>query len=95
MVKPLTKPALVELTSCGKGRGWTITKKLQEISNTGPAAASRYTGDTDSGKKKPAAKKPTFPSREEQEARKRFDERKDKVINQKEESIGECYTSLR
>ena len=61
----------------------------------GMAAASRYTGDTDSQKKKSVTKKPTFPSREEQEAWKRFEERKDKVINHEEESIGEHYTSLR
>ena len=49
-INPWTKPALVELASCGKGRGQTITEKLQEIANLGPAGASWYTGNDESWK---------------------------------------------
>ena len=94
VVKPIMKPTPVEIASCGRGRGRTISEKLRELSTMSLAASSQYSGETDSRKKKPVARKPTFLTREEQEAKKRFEERKNKVINHKEESIRERYTSL-
>ena len=60
------KPTSNKLTSSGKGWGWVITEKLQEIA-MGPAARSRYTGKEN--KEKPSPKKSGFPTREEMEAR--------------------------
>ena len=94
VVKSMVKPALAEIASCGRRRGWTINEKLKELSTMGPAAASQYSRDADSKKKKVTAQKPTFLTREEQEAKKQFEERKHKVINQSTISIGECYTSI-
>lgn len=94
VVKSMVKPAPDEMASCGKGRGWTIKKKLKEMSTMGPAAASWYPGDVDTKKKKVVAQKPTFPTKEEQEAKKRLEERKNKVINQSAVSIGERFTSI-
>ena len=68
-VKPWIKPAQSELASCGKGRGRVIAEKLQELAGMGPAATSCYTGKEQSPGKKPGAKKPVFPTPEEQEER--------------------------
>ena len=87
IVKPLDSAALAKITSCGKGRGWVITEKLKEIA-MGPAASSRYTGKDDVPKKT-TPKKSGFPSREEMQARKRSEARKDRVVNHQEDSIGE------
>ena len=74
VVSPLENPAPPELASCGRGRGQTITEKLREIANMGPAAAFQFTRDPDAWKKKQVSKKPTFPSKEEQEACKWYEE---------------------
>ena len=92
-VKPWIKPAS-ELASCRVGWGQNITEKLQQIANMGPAAASRYTRN-EKDQKKPESKKPTFPTPEEREARRRCKKHKDWVVNHKEESIGECYLSIK
>ena len=65
-VRPWIKPAS-ELASCSKGRGQVITEKLQEMTNMGPVAVSRYSGDEKSRKKKLPSKKPAFPTLEEKE----------------------------
>ena len=59
----------------------------------GPAARSRYTGKEN--KEKPSPKKSGFLTREEMEARKRCEARKDWVCNHQEESIGERYFTLK
>ena len=92
---PWTKPALAELASCGKGRGQTITEKLQEMANAGPAAASQYTGNEESWRRKPVSKRPAFLDREEQEARKWYKAQKNQVVNHQQESISERYISLK
>ena len=51
-VKPWIKAARAELASCGKGRGQVIAEKLQAIAGMGPAAASRYSGMRNLGKRK-------------------------------------------
>ena len=76
VVNPFVELAPAEVTSCGKGRGQTINEKLKALSTMGPAASSQYTREVDSRKKKLASKQPTFPTREEQEARKRCEESK-------------------
>ena len=60
----------------------------------GPAASFQYTGK-DNVLKKITPKKSGFPTREEMEARKRHEARKDWVVNHQEESIGEQYFSIR
>ena len=92
-VKPWIKPAPAELASCSRGRGQVVTEKLQEMAGMGPAAASWYSSGEEP-QKKPASKKPSFPTPEEQQARKRLEEHKKKVVNRQEECIGECSTSL-
>ena len=82
-----------KIASCGKGRGWVITEKLKEIA-MGPAASSRYTGKDDV-LKKTTPKKSGFPTKEEMEARRRCEARKDWVVKHQEESIGEQYFSIR
>ena len=94
-VKPWIKPAPSELASCGKGRGRVIAEKLQELAGMGLEAASHYTGKEESSGKKPVAKKPTFPTPQEQEEHRRHEERVEQVVHHQEESIGECYTSLK
>ena len=86
VVKPLDSAALAKIASCGKGRGWVITEKLKEIA-MGPAVSSRYTGKDDVPKKT-TLKKSGFQSREEMQARKRREARKDWVVNHQEDSIG-------
>ena len=68
-VKPWIKPAQSELASCGKDRGRVIAEKLQELAGMGQVAASCHTGKEESPAKKPGAKKPAFPTPEEQEER--------------------------
>ena len=70
VVKSMVKPALAEIASCSKGRGQTFNEKLKELLTMGPAAASWYSRDADTKKKKVAALKPTFLTMEEQEAKK-------------------------
>ena len=82
-----------KITSCGKGRGQVITEKLQEMA-MGRAPRFRYTGKENTPKK-PSPRKSGFPTREEMEARKRREARKDWVCNYQEESIGERYLSLK
>ena len=94
-VKPWIKPAQSKLASCGKGRGRVIAEKLQELARMGLAATSRYTGKEESPGKKPGAKKPTFLTPEEQEERKQHEERVKRVVHHQDESIDECYTSLK
>ena len=72
-----------------------IAEKLQAIAGMGPAAASRYSGDEEPRKKKQVPKKPTFPTLEEVEAHKWYEECKDWVINHQKESVGERYTSIK
>ena len=86
------KPTLNKLASSGKGQGRVIMEKLQEMA-MGPAARSRYTGKEN--KEKPSPKKSGFPTREEMEAQKRREARKDWVCNHQEESIGERYFALK
>ena len=93
IVKSADSAALVKIASCGKGRGRVITEKLKEIA-MGPAASSRYTRKDDVSKKT-TPKKSGFPNREEMEAHRRREARKDWVINHQEESIGEWYFSIR
>ena len=93
VVKSADSAALAKIASCGKGRGRVITEKLKEIA-MGPAASSQYTGKDDIPKKT-TPKKSGFPTREEMEARRRREARKDWVINHQEESIGERYFSIR
>ena len=59
-----------------------------------PVTASQYCWDADSKKKKVTARKPTFLTKEKLEAKKRYEERKHKVINQSAISIDEYYTSI-
>ena len=73
-VKPWIKPVLAKLASCGKGRGWFITEKLQELAGMGPAAASCYTNKEGSPGKKPLTEKPAFLTLEEQEEHRRHEE---------------------
>ena len=94
VVKAPAEPAPTEVASCSRGRGRTINEKLKAITAMGPAASSRHTGDGDSPKK-PVSKKPTFPTREEVEAHKRWEERKDWVTNHQWESVGEYYTTIK
>ena len=75
-VKPWIKPAS-ELVSCGRGWGQVITEKLQEIANMGLAAASWYSGEEKPRKKKLESKRPTFPTLEEKEASRQYEECKD------------------
>ena len=93
VVKPADSAAPAKIASCGKGRGRVITEKLKEIA-MGPAASSQYTGKGDIPKKT-APKKSGFPTREEMEACRRREARKDWVVNHQEESIGEQYFSIR
>ena len=93
IVKPVDSAALAKIASCGKGRGWVITEKLKEIA-MGPAASSWYTRKDDVPKKT-TPKKYVFPTREEMEACRRHEARKDWVANHQEESIGEQYFSIR
>ena len=93
-VKPWVKPAS-ELASCGRGQGQVITEKLQEIANMGLAAASQYSGDQKPRKKKLESKKSAFPTPEEKEAHRWYEECKDWVVNHQKESIGECYLSIK
>ena len=74
-VQSVVQPTPDKITSCGKGRGWVITEKLQEMA-MGPAARSRYTRKENTPKK-PSPKKSGFPTREEMEACKRCEARKD------------------
>ena len=92
-VKPWIKPDPAELASCGKRRGRVITEKLQEIAEMSPAASSWYPANEE--KKKQVSKKPMFLTPEEQEAHRRYETCKDWVVHHQEESIGECYTSLK
>ena len=92
--KPWIKPA-TELAFCGVGRGQVIPEKLQRISNMGPAAASWFTGVERNRKKKPESRKAGFLTLEEREAHRCREKRKDWVVNHKEESIGECYHSIK
>ena len=87
-VQSVVQPTPDKITSSGRGRGWVITEKLQEMA-MGPAARSRYTG------KENTPKKSGFPTREEMEAWKRREARKDRVCNHQEESIGERYFALK
>ena len=93
IVKSADSVAPAKIASCGKGRGQVITEKLKEIA-MGPAASSLYTGKDDVPKKT-TPKKSGFPTREEMEAHRRREARKDWVINHQEESIGEWYFSIR
>ena len=93
IVKPADSVAPAKIASCGKGRGWVITEKLKEIA-MGPAASSRYTGKDDIPKKT-TPKKSSFPTREQMEAHRRREARKDWVVNHQEESISERYFSIR
>ena len=93
VVKSADLAAPAKIASCGKGRGRVITEKLKEIA-MGPAASSRYTRKDDVPKKT-TPKKSGFPTREEMEARRRCEARKDWVVNHQEESIGERYFSIR
>ena len=86
------KPTLNKLTSSRRGYGWVIVEKLQDMA-MGPAARSWYTGKEN--KEKPSPKKLGFPTREEMEAQKRCEARKDWVCNHQEESIGERYFALK
>ena len=86
------KPTLNKLASSGRGRGRVITEKLQDMA-MGPAARSQYTRKEN--KKKPSPKKSGFLTREEMEAWKRCETRKDWVCNHQEESIGERYFTLK
>ena len=86
------KPTLNKLASNGRGRSRVIAEKLQDMA-MGPAVRSRYTGKEN--KEKPSPKKSGFPTREEMEARKRHEARKDWVCNHQEESIGERYFALK
>ena len=72
-----------------------IAEKLQEIAGIGPAAALWYSGDEESWKKKPVSKKLTFLTKEDQEAHRCYEERKDWVMNHQQESVSEHYTSLK
>ena len=76
-----------------KAEARSSQKKLKEIA-MGPAASSRYTGKDDIPKKT-TPKKSGFPTREEMEAHRRHEARKDGVVNHQEESIGEQYFSIR
>ena len=93
VVKPPDLVALAKIASCGKGRGQVIMEKLKEIA-MGPAVSSRYTRKDDV-LKKTTPKKSGFPTREEMEACRRHEARKDWVVNHQEESIGERYFSIR
>ena len=86
-VQPVMQPTPDKMASSGRGWGWVITEKLQEMA-MGPTARSRYTGKENNTKKSPP-KKPGFLTREEMEAR------KDWVCNHQEESIGERYFALK
>ena len=86
------KPTSNKLASSRKGWGRVIMEKLQEMA-MGPTARSQYTGKEN--KEKPSPKKSGFPTREETEARKRREARKDWVCNHQEESIGERYFALK
>ena len=92
--KPWIKQAM-ELASCGVGRGQVIAERLQWIANMEPAATSQFTGDERDHKKKPESKKTSFPTPEEREAHRHCEKHKDWVVNHKEESIGECYHSIK
>ena len=92
--KPWVKPAS-ELTYRGIGHGQVIAKKLQQIANMGPAAASRFTGDERDHKKKPEPRKANFPTPEEKEARRCRQKHRDWVVNHKDESIRERYHSIK
>ena len=92
--KPWVKPAS-ELTYRGVGHGQVIAKKLQQIANMGPAAASRFTGDERDHKKKPEPRKANFPTPEEKEARRCRQKHRDWVVNHKDESIRERYHSIK
>ena len=72
-----------------------MAEKLQAIAGMGPAAASWYSEDEESQKKKQVSKKPTFPNREEEEAHRQYEECKNWVVNHQKESVGECYTSIK
>ena len=95
VVKSMVKPAPAEIASCSKGREQTINEKLKELLTMGQAAASQYSRDADTKKKKVAARKPTFLTKEEQEAKKRLEDRKNKVVNQSTVSIGEHLTVIK
>ena len=88
VVNPPAEPAPTEVASCDRGRGQTINEKLKAMATMGPAASLQYTREVDSPKK-PVPKKPTFLTGEEQEARKRWEERKNWVMNHQRESVGE------
>ena len=75
-VKPWIKPVPAELTSCGRGRGWAIAEKLQELAGMGPVATSHYTSKEGSPGKKQSTKKPTFPTPEEQQECRQCEEHK-------------------
>ena len=92
--KPWVKPAS-ELTSRRVGRGQVITEELQQIANMGPAATSRFTGDERDRKKKLESRKANFPTLEEKEARRCREKHRDWVVNHKNESIRECYHSIK
>ena len=92
--KPWVKPVL-ELTSRRVGHGQDIAERLQRIANMGPAAASRFTGDERNRKKKPGSRKAGFPTPEEREARRCREKCKNWGVNHKDESIGECYHSIK
>ena len=61
----------------------------------GAAAASQFTGSEKDRKKKPESKKTTFLTPEEKEAPRCHEKHKDCVVNHKEESIRECYLSIK
>ena len=86
------KPTLNKLASSGRGHGRVITEKLQDMA-MGSVARSQYTGKEN--KEKPSPKKSGFLSREEVEAQKRREARKDWVCNHQEENIGERYFALK
>ena len=92
--KPWVKPAS-ELTSRGVGCGQVIAEKLQQIANMGPTAVSRFTRDERDHKKKPEPRKANFPTPEEREAHRHCEKHRDWVVNHKDESIGECYHSIK
>ena len=93
IVKSADLEAPAKIASCSKGRGRVITEKLKEIA-MGRTASSRYTRKDDVSKKT-TPKKSGFPTREEMEAHRRHEARKDWVINHQEESISERYLSIR
>ena len=82
--------AAPELTCCGIGHGQVIAEKLLQLANMSPAGSAAK-----EKQKKPESKRAGFPTPEEREARKHREKHKDWVVNHKDESIGECYHSIK